>query len=122
MKQLLIPIQSFSNIITNSSSELFCIISGNEDVLEFIRNLLSNIMDTEGYDEDYPSFEVFKKENLDKDNFVRESWKNMPEIGIKISLPYRLWNCEVFFREGLKALLENSEVKDKYKLDFNGQV
>ena len=88
--KFIIPIQSFSNIITNSSSELFCIISGNEDVLEFIRNLLSNLMDTEGYDEDYPSFEVFKKEDLCKDDFNRETWKNMPEIGIKISLPYHL--------------------------------
>ena len=34
--------------------------------------------------------------------------------------------CHMYFRinreEGLKALLENSEVKNKYKLDFNGQV
>ena len=33
-------IQSFSGIITNSSSELFCTISGNEDVIKFIRDIL----------------------------------------------------------------------------------
>ena len=120
MKQLLIPIQSFSNIITNSSSELFCIISGNEDVLEFIRNLLSNIMDTEGYDEDYPSFRIFKKEDLCENDYDKETWKNMPETGIEFYLPYDFSCCPAFFKEGLKALLENSEVKGKYKLDFNG--
>lgn len=119
---LIIPIniQSFSDVITNSSSELFCIISGNEDILDFIKDLLSNLMDTEGYDEDYPSFEVFKKEDLYKSDYDTKIWKNMPEIGIKVYLPYNLWNYEIFFREGLKALLENSEVKGKYKLDFNG--
>lgn len=120
--QLVVPIQSFSDIITNSSSELFCIISGNEDVLNFIKDLLHNIMDDEGYDEDYPSFRLFKKEDLCEDDYEEETWKNMSEIGIEFYLPYNLWNYEIFFKEGLKALLENSEVKGKYKLDFNGQV
>ena len=35
MNLSIIPIQSFSDIVTNSSSELFCIISGNEDVIKF---------------------------------------------------------------------------------------
>lgn len=114
------PIQSFSDIITNSSSELFCTISGNEDVLNFIKDLFHNIMDDEGYDEDYPSFRLVKKEDLCEDDYEEETWKNMPEIGIEFYLPYNFSRCQVFFKEGLKALLENSEVKGKYKLDFNG--
>jgi hypothetical protein len=44
----------------------------------------------------------------------------MPKIGIEFYLPYNFSCGKVFFKEGLKALLENSEVKGKYKLDFNG--
>ena len=102
MKQLLIPIQSFSNIITNSSSEIFCIIKGDKETILFINNLLFNLLGKNVYDE--------------------EQWEKLPEYSIQISLPYNLWRCHTFFEEGLKALLENSEVKNKYKLDFNGQV
>ena len=118
--KFIIPIQSFSDIITNSSSELFCTISGNEDVIKCIRDILFNIFDGEGYDEDYPSFRIFKKEDLCENDYDKETWKNMPETGIEFYLPYNFSCCQVFFEEGLKALLENSEVKGKYKLDFNG--
>ena len=118
MKQLLIPIQSFSNIITNSSSEIFCIIK----TILFINNLLFNLLGKNVYDEDSPMYELLCKSDLDKDDYDEEQWEKLPEYSIQISLPYNLWRCHTFFEEGLKALLENSEVKNKYKLDFNGQV
>lgn len=122
MKQLLIPIQSFSNIITNSSSEIFCIIKGDKETMLFINNLLFNLLGKNVYDEDSPMYELLCKSDLDKDDYDEEQWEKLPEYSIQISLPYNLWRCHTFFEEGLKALLENSEVKNKYKLDFNGQV
>ena len=122
MKQLLIPIQSFSNIITNSSSEIFCIIKGDKETILFINNLLFNLLGKNVYDEDSPMYELLCKSDLDKDDYDEEQWEKLPEYSIQISLPYNLWRCHTFFEEGLKALLENSEVKNKYKLDFNGQV
>ena len=122
MKQLLIPIQSFSNIITNSSSEIFCIIKGDKETILFINNLLFNLLGKNVYDEDSPMYELLCKSDLDNDDYDEEQWEKLPEYSIQISLPYNLWRCHTFFEEGLKALLENSEVKNKYKLDFNGQV
>lgn len=117
---IVINIQSFSDIITNSSSELFCTVSGNEDVILFINNLLSNLFkDDEYYSEDTPTYRLLCKSDLDKEEFSEKQWKELPEYSIQIDLPYSLGTCETFFREGLKALLENSEVKGKYKLDFN---
>ena len=117
---IVINIQSFSDIITNSSSELFCTVSGNEDVILFINNLLSSLFkDDEYYSEDTPTYSFLCKSNLDKEEFSEKQWKELPEYSIQINLPYSLGTCEPFFREGLKALLENSEVKGKYKLDFN---
>ena len=122
MKQLLIPIQSFSNIITNSSSEIFCIIKGDKETILFINNLLFNLLGENVYDEDSPMYELLCKSDLDKNDYSKEQWEKLSEYSIQISLPYNLWRCHTFFEEGLKALLENSEVKNKYKLDFNGQV
>lgn len=119
---LIIPIniQSFSDVITNSSSEIFCAISGDKDTILFINNLLFNLFGEEGYDEDTPSYNLLCKSDLNKDDFNEKQWRELPEYSIQINLPYDLWSCEAFFKEGLKALLESSEVKGKYKLDFNG--
>ncbi|MGM9532744.1 hypothetical protein [Intestinibacter sp.] len=118
---IVINIQSFSDIITNSSSELFCTVSGNENVILFINNLLSSLFkDDEYYSEDTPTYHLLCKSDLDKEEFSEKQWKELPEYSIQINLPYSLGACETFFMEGLKALLENSEVKGKYKLDFNG--
>lgn len=119
---LIIPIniQSFSDVITNSSSEIFCAIKGDKETILFINNLLFNLLGERGgiYDDDVPAYELLCKSDLDKDSYSEEQWENLPEYSIQVSLPYSLWSCFVFFKEGLKALLENSEVKDKYKLEF----
>ena len=73
MKQLLIPIQSFSNIITNSSSEIFCIIKGDKETILFINNLLFNLLGKNVYDEDSPMYELLCKSDLDKDDYDEEN-------------------------------------------------
>lgn len=118
--KFIIPIQSFSDIVTNSSSEIFCVIKGDKETMLFINNLLFNLLGENVYDEDSPMYELLCKSDLDKNDYSKEQWEKLSEYSIQISLPYSLWRCHTFFEEGLKALLENSEVKDKYKLDFNG--
>ena len=77
MKQLLIPIQSFSNIITNSSSEIFCIINGDKETILFINNLLFNLLGKNVYDEDYDCWILY---GYDFDNYPKGAyWEN--ELG-----------------------------------------
>ena len=109
MKQLLIPIQSFSNIITNSSSEIFCIIKGDKETILFINNLLFNLLGKNVYDEDSPMYELLCKSDLDKDDYDEEQWEKLPEYSIQISLPYNLWRCHTFFEEGLNSFFTLDE-------------
>ena len=105
MKQLLIPIQSFSNIITNSSSEIFCIIKGDKETILFINNLLFNLLGKNVYDEDSPMYELLCKSDLDKDDYDEEQCFEI--FGLKLHFDDLLIIALLFF-------LYQEEVKDTY--------
>ena len=117
MNRIIVSIQSFGDIITNSSSEIFCTITGDANVLDFIAELLSHVFDNYGDREIDPLFEYKVKEDMYSDGYTKEELDNKPDRYIEITLPY---SCnEKFYRAGLLAILGESEnIKGKYKIDF----
>ena len=117
MNRIIVSIQSFGDIITNSSSEIFCTITGDANVLDFIAELLSHVFDNYGDREIDPMFEYKNKEDVYSEDYTKEELNNMPNRFIEITLPY---GCnEKFYRAGLLAILGESEnIKGKYKIDF----
>lgn len=106
-----IKIQSISDIITNSSSEVFCRIES-DDYLNEIYELLSPLFpsdDPEIYpaiSEVIPSEEWYGKE---------EELKNLPDKWLEIELPYGMSESYKFYKAGLEAILD-SKFKNKYKI------
>lgn len=96
-----IKIQSISDIITNSSSEVFCTITG-EDVKSMYK-ILSPLF--EG-DPDYSPFLDYWEEN--------EYDEDTPEM-IRVNIPYSCLTCE-FHKVSIEAIL------DKYIGDKNYQI
>lgn len=94
MLQLRINIQSFSDVITNSSSEIFCTITGND--LKAIYDLLKPILP--GRDSDL------------------EPTLHMEENAITLWLPYGDSPTE-FYKAGLEAILDKY-FKDNYKIEY----
>ena len=90
---LRINIQSFSDVITNSSSEIFCTITG--DDLKAIYDLLKPILP--GRDSDL------------------EPTLHMEDNIITLWLPYGEYAVE-FYKEGLEAILDKY-FKDNYKIE-----
>jgi len=81
-------ILSISDVITNSSSEVFCYITHDDrSVLEEIYNTLYDLF---GYDQEDEITPVVYIENGK----------------VTVNLPYSLIYCSAFFEAGLKALLE----------------
>lgn len=112
-----IPIQSFSDIITNSSSEIFQTITGSKEVIEQIERIFDPLFEQDSYyDEDVPTMNVIYKSDIIANPinyyYDEEEIKNLPEAWIEIWLPYGLENCSEFFRAGIKALLETNNIKD----------
>lgn len=91
---LRINIQSFSDVITNSSSEIFCTITG--DDLKAIYDLLKPILP--GRDSDL------------------EPILHMEDNIITLWLPYGEYAVE-FYKEGLEAILDKY-FKDNYKIEY----
>lgn len=91
----LVNIQSFSDLITNSSSELFCIITGED---------LESLYDTLG--------EIFNYEGLyDEINFGIDL---IDDERIEITYPYGRESSLAFYKAGLEAMVD-----DKYTMKFN---
>lgn len=91
---LRINIQAFSDVITNSSSEIFCTITG--DDLKAIYDLLKPILP--GRDSDL------------------EPTLHMEDNIITLWLPYGEYAVE-FYKEGLEAILDKY-FKDNYKIEY----
>lgn len=91
---LRINIQSFSDVITNSSSEIFCTISG--DDLVGIYELLEPLLP--GYDSEM------------------EPTLHMEENAITLWLPYGDSPTE-FYKAGLEAILDK-HFKDNYTIEY----
>lgn len=111
-----IPIQSISDIITNSSSEVFCRIESEN--YQQIHELFSNIFRSDGYysSEDNPTVYIRDLED-EKDYLSVEAIKTRPEHWVEIDLPYSLSEQEVFYRAGIEALLNQSFPGD-YKITY----
>lgn len=96
MLQLRINIQSFSDVITNSSSEIFCTITGND--LDSIYELLKPLFPSSyGYSEMEPTL-------------------YMEDGVITLWLPYGDSPTE-FYKAGLEAILDKY-FKDNYKIEY----
>lgn len=108
---LRIKIQSFSDVITNSSSELFCtIFSDNHlnDIYKFLKNII-----TDRYDGESISMCLRGKETED----YLDKYKDYPDTWIEVDVPYDYSNILEVLQVGLEAMLEN-KFKDEYKIVF----
>lgn len=94
MVKISINIQSFSDVITNSSSEIFCTITGED--LKAIYELLK------------PLFPGCDSE-LEPVLYDRDG-------SIQLWIPYGEYATE-FYREGLKVILDKY-FKDNYKIEY----
>lgn len=112
-----IPIQSFSDLITNSSSEIFQTIEGSVETIDKVFKILHPLfLDDSWYDEDVPTMKVLYKSKIEEDpeeyGFEDTELSDLPEAWIEISLPYGLSGCDDFFKAGIKALLKSNNIKD----------
>lgn len=98
-----IPIQSFGDIITNSSSETFCTITSDEK-LDDIFKALKAIIGSEGYSED----------NL---CIYKETDEETNKEYIMIDIPYSASNYIDLVSEGIEAILDKG-FKDKYNIRY----
>lgn len=96
-----IPIQSFGDIITNSSSETFCIITSDEK-LDDIFTALKTIIKSEGYSEDSLSIDKETDEETNKEY-------------IRIDIPYDALDYSDIISAGIEAILDR-RFKDKYNM------
>lgn len=110
-----LKIQSISDVITNSSSEVFCSISTEDESLrETIFNLLKTILP--GDDSDYSP--VVRITNpWDHEKMEEDLSKKV----IEIDLPYSHYDCVDFYKEGVSAILEKHFGKDNYTIDFGDE-
>ena len=115
---LVIPIQSISDIITNSSSEVFCTITADKDTLEQINDILSRVITDYDYSEDDPVLSFYTKEDkIEEGWYDEEDLAKMPDQWIEIHMPYSMSGCESFYKAGIKALLDVNNIKD-YKIVY----
>lgn len=102
-------VKSKSDIITNSSSEVFCYIEGGG------RKMLQEVVETL-----VPIFGFSQERELDALAYLG---KRKSKEHIVIEIPFRSGRGEAvraFYREGLKALIESRpEWKDNLRIDFS---
>ena len=98
-----IPIQSFGDIITNSSSETFCIITSDEK-LDDIFTALKTIIKSNGYSEDYLSIYKETDEETNKEY-------------IRIDIPYDALDYSDIISAGIEAILDK-RFEGKYNIEI----
>ena len=117
MFKLIIPIQSLSDVVTNSSSELFCTIFSDTQ-LEQIYGLFDDLF---GYNDDSelgPTARLINK--TDADYYQdEEEYVSFPDSWIEISLPYDSYDASSFYSAGIKAILKDKFPNSDYILNFN---
>lgn len=94
--KILLQFQSISDVITNSSSELFCTITGSN--IEGISQLIGRLI-TGDDSELEPTLTIYDEE-------------------IEVWLPYDYYGMTEFFKEGLIAILDKY-FKNDYKIEWN---
>ena len=102
---VVIKVQSISDIITNSSSEVFCTITGKD--LEAIAELLKPLF-LEHDPDLYPCIDFYDEDEWDEGH---------PGL-IQISLPYGYDGITEFYRAGLKAILDQTIGENNYDIDY----
>lgn len=110
-----ISVQSISDIITNSSSEVFCRIES-ENSLELIKEILEPLFPCSCYSEDGPSLyeRILSEEKSDYDDDYLDGF---PEKWLEITLPYSMCDSEAFYEAGLEAILSD-KVPDDYTIIY----
>lgn len=96
----MIKIHSISGIITNSSSEVFCVIYS-EDIRK-VEEVLREVVDKYGYSD--PEY--------DPSIYVNEE-----NSSIEIQIPYSY--SPVFLKYGIEGLLNTTIGKDNYSIDYD---
>ena len=97
-----IKIQSISDIITNSSSEVFCKITGNN--LDEIWSILQPLFP--GVDSELEPVLRYYEDN---------EWdEGIPE-NIVLEFPYRLESVSEFYKAGLEAILKDLNCNIEYE-------
>lgn len=105
MLRINIKLQSVSDIITNSSSEVFCTITGKD--VESIYSLLKPFFPGDDSEME-PVLSYYEKGEWDEES---------PEIAV-IWMPYGFDGVTTFYRAGLKALLDELIGENNYSVDY----
>lgn len=109
-----IPIQSVSDLITNSSSEVFCRISS-EEHLDEIWDLLAPIFIS---DNSEISPEIVERYLEDEKEYLSvEEIKSLPYKWIEVEFPYSMDGAKDFYKAGLEAILGKNFGED-YKIVY----
>lgn len=118
-----VKIQSFSDIITNSSSELFAVIKDSSK-LDDIYDMLNDIF---GWNQEYEQTMCVDKcqrptqEELDGRWFgIKRFGKKLedyPEKWIEIEMPYSLSDFKTFYKTGLEAILKE-KFGDNFTIEY----
>lgn len=111
--KIIINIQSISDLITNSSSELFCRIES--DNIEDIYNLLEPIFSWDAEYEIDPVLNLREKEDID--DYCLDDYKDYPDKWIEIDMPYSLDKQYSFYKAGLEAILKE-HFNNQYKIIY----
>lgn len=114
---MVINIQSFSDIITNSSSEIFCTIKGDTKIIEQAYDILRHCFEEYGDPEEAPKLEYYTKEEA-KDWYDEETLGKLSDKFIIITLPYSHPSVYRFYKAGIQALLGDF-LNDQITIDYD---
>lgn len=116
MIKILIPIQSLSDVVTNSSSELFCTIFSDTQ-LEQIYRLFDDLF---GYNNDSELGPTVRFINKKDDDYYQDEdgYSSYPDSWVEISLPYDSYDASSFYSAGIKAILKDKFPNSDYILNF----
>jgi hypothetical protein len=103
--KLIVQIQSVSDIITNSSSEVFCTITGKD--IEAVYQVLEPFFP--GDSEMEPTISYYEKGEWDDED-------SPPQV--IIWMPYGFGGITTFYRAGLKAFLDQAIGENNYSIDY----
>lgn len=105
LQTVVIKIQSISDIITNSSSEVFCTITGKD--IEAIADLLGPLF-SDGDPELCPFMDFWNE----------GEWNKGSPAQIQISIPYGYERVEDFYKVGIEALLDKHFGEGNYTIEY----
>lgn len=110
-----IKIQSVSDIITNSSSEVFCRIESDNHLVK-IADLLCNAISSGGYDPEYEP--VCRLRYKDEPYWYSDKEKDkLPTQWVEIEVPYG-WSGREFYTIALPAVLDKLVGENNYKIIY----